>query len=421
MNRRDFLLGSMGSVLPWKTFLNQHFAGEQTPNVFSNPREWIYRRRDSSIMDRDAKAADYNYPEKVPGVEFYRLRSPVTMVSRYPTWEYEPEKNTVFSIRREPNEAADQRIIKEQNDELEKYHIQVDMLQFNPNPREDIHDWELLEQNYLAVPSERPFFILYEHHFGTRYKFERKALKEGRYVADLSLPHNRDVLFEDIKLLVDRFVLPFGSRYVTHDGRAFVYFWASQIYKNAKPVFEELKRRFPVFLIGAEDPFHINKSPDAIRRVSSMDGFIPYALYRAGWYVGRYPVMRHEYFWNMIRWSEFLRKHSRHAKLFGTLQVAFDDSAVPWSDRVPMYPNSVDQVYELASIIRSSMIGPRSSMIEPYNLGFVLDGAVHAVYDEYFEGAAIEQSRPPEAFFSNYDIRLALSGTTRLEIMSHSF
>jgi len=145
-----------------------------------------------------------------------------------------------------------------------------------------------------------------------------------------------------------------------------------------------------------------------------MDGFLPYALYRAGRYIGRYNVMRDEYLWNMIKWSQFLRKHSRGAKLFGTLQVAFDDTAVPWSSRKPMYPSSVDQVYELASVIRSSMLG------NP-DLGFVLDGAVHEVYDEYFEGAAIEKSKPPEPHFSNYDIRLALSGTTRLEIMNYSF
>jgi hypothetical protein len=60
-------------------------------------------------------------------------------------------------------------------------------------------------------------------------------------------------------------------------------------------------------------------------------------------------------------------------------------------------------------------------MMGPSDLGFVLDGGVHAVYDEYFEGAAIEQALPPKEFESNYDIRLALSGTARLEIMKHYF
>jgi hypothetical protein len=152
MNRRDFLVGSVGSVLPWKTFLNQQLIEEQPLSVFSHPREWIYGRKDPSVVDREAKAADYSYPEKVPGVEFYRLRSPVSMASRYPTWEYDERKSTVYSIRRVEGRPADKEMIRAQNEELDNYRVQVDILQFNPNPREDIQDWNLFRDNYLSVP-----------------------------------------------------------------------------------------------------------------------------------------------------------------------------------------------------------------------------------------------------------------------------
>jgi hypothetical protein len=409
MNRRDFLRASVAGMLPLKAPAGRLFQEEGAARERPvSSRELVYGAPESFRQGATVSLPERIYKQTVPGRELSKLRRPLAMVSRYPIWVYQPEFSTVYSIRRVPGVPADKRIIQEQNDELEDYGIEVDILQFNPNP--EYPDWELYQDNYLAVPSTRPFFVLYENHFGTRYYFDRRDLKRGIYSVDLSLPHNREVLFEDLRIILERFVLPHDSRYLTCEGRALVYFWASQIFRNAKPVLQEAKRMFPLFLLGAEDPFHISPLDDAVQRVSALDGVMPYALYRAGWYVGKYDVMRDEYFWQMIWWAQFLRKHAPNAKLFGTLQVAFDDSKVPGSRRPPMYPDSVDAVCRLASIIRTSTMGNT-------DLGFVVDGAVHAVYDEYYEGAAIERSFPPPLGASHYRIRSALSGTVRLEIM----
>jgi hypothetical protein len=63
----------------------------------------------------------------------------------------------------------------------------------------------------------------------------------------------------------------------------------------------------------------------------------------------------------------------------------------------------------------------RSACLGNPELGFILDGGVHVVYDEYFEGAAVEHSFPPDRGASNYGIRSELSGTVRLEIVRDYF
>lgn len=352
-----------------------------------------------------------NLPNRIDGVEFSSLKKPVVMTSRYPTWTYRPKWSTVIPIRGVPGKPPDRRIIQEQNNELNEFNIDVDIIQFNPNP--EVEDWKILRQNYLPAQRDRPFFLLYEHHFGTRYRWEQDG--NVKFI-NLGNPYNRAVFFQDIEFMLANIAVPNRKQYVTFDGRAAIYMWATPIYKNAGPVFREAKKKYPVFLIGGEDPYHFPKRSDAIERVLALDAVMPYGTNRAGRYVGRYNVMIDEYIQGLYMWSLKLREYdSLHIKLFTTVMFAFDHSNAPERRLPPFYPRSINDVVRLCKILRSFISINSSAMYgKP-------DDGVHVVYDELFEGSAIEQSFPPQRNEPNWRIRTELSGLTRLQLMKEFF
>ncbi len=352
------------------------------------------------------------WPERINGIEFNSLRKPIVMTSRYPNWDYRPERSTIIPIRGIPGQPPNHQIIRDQNDELNRFNIDVDVVQFNPNP--DSTDLQRMNSVYLPTQKHRPFYLLYEHHFGTRFMW--KIINGERRFVDLGNPRNRTVFFQDIELMFNNIIIPHQNHYLTFDGRAAIFMWATPVFRNAAPVFIEAKKRYPIFFIGGEDPYYFPKRPDAIKRVLALDAIMPYGTNRAGRYVGRYNQMIDDYIWYLFIWALKLKGYDAlHIKLFSTVMFAFDHTRAPERRLPAFYPNSIDDVVRLCSILQSFMAVRGTGMYgKP-------DPGIHVVYDELFEGSAIEQSFPPHKGEPNWEIRTELSGLARLDVIKEYF
>jgi len=329
------------------------------------------------------------------GVELLELDSLVVMTSRYPHWIYFPEHATVRSVRKSAGDSAGLEVIRKQNRELNKYGIKVDLLSFKPP-----FDLKQHRKNFLAVNSNRPFLLLYEH-TTNRYSWS------GNFI-DMRRKRNANIFFEDLEFMFEEIIIPFRKRYVTMNGKALIYMWASPVMKNFAPVLKKAKKKYPVAIIGGERPFRIPRKNDDIRRVKELAAVMPYMTRKDS-----YRTMSKEYRLAAREWRSFLNRAAPGTRLFATYVIAFDKRLVrdPSASPAPMYP-TVKQAINHAKRIRSIV-------------GGVFDGVVNVTsYDEYYEGAAIEQSLPPKEF----DPRLPkgflyrgrmnrLSGTKRLEVI----
>ncbi len=369
-----------------------------SPSSVSLPGNFV-QAQVSNAKDAVKNASVSSVPKSVNGVELATIRG--WFANLYP-WDYDPPQSAVHPVsflwtpyqKPSPSQVADQcRQIKE-------FGGGTAVLEYNPNPANSDHNYWL---STGFANGCGPFFLLYEHIFGTRFTPVNGGPK------DMSNPYNRKAFKDDIDFMVNNVIIPNQTRYVTVSGRAVIYLWASvQMTGDFASLLEEVKKEYPVFFIGSGEIWVQPKGAENIARVKALDGFMEYTL------GGRNNYLRaiQDYRRASFSWREYLRKleveTGKRYVFIPTFQAAYDDTNVPGRNNPPMYPHSIDEIKYHAEMIRSG-------------IGSVYDSAgPFVVYGELPEGAAVVESQCLPTTI-NTPGRFVGCGTGRLEILQEYF
>ena len=342
---------------------------------------------------------DRRIPSRIDGPEIEHLAG--WFANIYP-WPYIPTISTVYPVRTlwtrplDYQSAAD---ITRQNELLEQYGSSADVLEYSTNP--DYADHNQWLRTYFTN-GRRPFFVAYEHIYGTRLTPEDGA-------KDMDLPSNRVMFKADIDTIVRKVIVPFQDRYVSYRGRAVIYLWAAgAMYGNFASLLDEVRAQYPVAFIGSPG---LNSPPPTdprtLRNLQGLDGFMEYALYAPS-----YDRMIAGTVSNSRQWratiDDFEAATGRHYLFIPTFQAAFDDSKYPGRTNPPMYPKSRAEMLRHVLSIKNDM-GTVYDPIGPF-----------VVFSELFEGAAVIQSQCVSDTVDKRD-RYVGCGTGRLDILNTFF
>lgn len=334
-------------------------------------------------------------PTRIDGVELASVRG--WLANTYP-WIYFPHESPVHPVASlwTQNERQSPLQIREQDRQLAEYGSGADVLEFNP--QSDHPDYNHWLRTYLCEGcSNRPFFILYEHMFGTAFE-----PKNGGPV-DMDDPRNRQAFMTDLDFFFRNIIVPHQKRYVVVNGKAVIYMWASgAMIGDFTSLLEEARSRYPVFFIGS------GEAPD-VSRVMYLDGIMEYSL---GPGDGNYLKNVQNYRRNSFNWRQFLRRleseTGKKVLYIPTFQAAYDDTKVIGRDNPPMYARSRQEVEYHAELIRSGF-------------GLVYDNiGPFVVYSELPEGAAVIESQCLPETLDRLG-RWVGCGTARLEILRKFF
>lgn len=312
----------------------------------------------------------------------------------YPAWPYDTAMAAVAPVLNlwtpavgdfRPAQSFAQ--VAYQNNQLEQYGSGADVLEFNPNP--DYGDLNRWGRVYFSQGT-RPFFLLYEHLNGTRFK--PISDNSGGFYFDMSDPYNRDIFTQDIDFIYNNIVLPNASRYVTHNGRAVIYMWAtSGMHGDFGGLMNEVAKKYPVSFFGSEPV--VPADLDGINRIKAMDGIMLYATLDPD-NKGSYTHMIQTYYTFALGLKQFYRKletenPAKHWMLIPTFQSAYDDSRIlerQISDgtpkTIPIYPRTRDELMLNAQVLKNGMtVDHTFDPVGPF-----------VVYSELYEGAATIES-----------------------------
>ena len=337
-------------------------------------------------------------PPLAGGVDIEGIRG--WFANIYP-WKYVPDISTVFPVRAlwaRPNDYQSPADIDRQNALLEEYGSGADVLEYSANPESPDHNHWL--RTYFTN-GDRPFFVAYEHVFGTR-------LIPGNGAKDMNVKYNRVAFKNDIDAIYRHVIVPFQHRYVTYRGRAVIYLWAaSAMYGDFASLLDEVRAEYPVAFIGSVGLMQLPGDAATLKNDSALDGFMEYGLYDSR----GYDVMTEVYRQNSGRWRRSIRTFeavTRRKYLFiPTFQAAFDNSkyieGVP-----PMYPVDRAEVVHHAEVIKQEF-GTAYDPLGPF-----------VVFSELIEGAAVIESQCLSDTLDKRN-RWVGCGTRRMEILKEYF
>jgi hypothetical protein len=337
-------------------------------------------------------------PARVDGVEIEQIKG--WFANIYP-WRYEPNLSTVYPVRSlwgRPNDYQSPADIVSQNELLTEYGSGADILEYSPNP--DLPDHNHWLRTYFRNGS-RPFFVAYEHVFGTR-------LIPGDGVKEMSIRYNREAFKNDIDAIVRNVVIPYQHRYVTYQGRAVIYLWAAGAMSgDFGSVLDEVRAKYPVAFLGSIGMMQPPTDAWALNNARSLDGFMEYGLYAQS-----YDLMTATYAQNSGRWRQVIRGFEavtgRKYLFIPTFQAAFDNSKYAGDGTPPMYPVSRAEMLHHAERIKEEF-GTVYDPLGPF-----------VVFSELVEGAAVIPSQCVSDTLDKRD-RYVGCGTGRLDILNSVF
>ncbi len=350
----------------------------------------------SNVKDAIKSSKTNSIPKTINGVELSTVRG--WFANLYP-WEYNRGGSAVHPVSNlwTPGQKPSPFQVAEQCRQIREFGGGAAVLEYSPNPTHADHNYWL--SNGFANRCG-PFFLLYEHIFGTRFVPVDGGPK------DMSNPYNRSAFKTDIDFMFNNVILPNRSRYVTVKGRAVIYLWSSvQMTGDFASLLEEVKQDYPVFFLGAGEGQP--NSADGKARIKALDGFIEYSL------GGQSNYLRavQDYNRTSLSLRGYLRKleveTGKRYVFIPTFQAAYDDTHVFGRSNPPMYARSRDEVRYHAEMIRNGM-------------GNIYDTGPFVVYGELPEGAAVIES---QCLPSTVDTpgRFVGCGTGRLQILKEYF
>jgi hypothetical protein len=353
--------------------------------------------RSAPAIDSDS-GTSRNIPARIDGVEIETISG--WFANLYP-WRYTPYDATVYPVPRlwTPMAFQSPHAVTEQNRLLDEYGSGADVLEYNVNPAYPDHNHWL--STYFRNGS-RPFFLAYEHVYGTRY-----MPADGPKNMDLAI--NQQIFRADIDFILRNVVLPFRDRYVTHRGRAVIYLWSTvQMEGDFASLLDQMRAKYPVMFIGSINILGMPSDPKVVRNLQALDGFMEYALV-----TNDYTRMVDGYRESSARWrlaiNRFERETGKKYLFIPTFQAAYDDSRlIPPRNNPPMYPKTRAEVIRHASAVKSYM-GTTYDRLGPF-----------VVFSELAEGAAVIESECRPETMDRED-RYVGCGTARLEIVKQFF
>jgi hypothetical protein len=337
-------------------------------------------------------------PPLAGGVDIEGIRG--WFANIYP-WKYTPNVSTVFPVRSiwtRPNDYQSPADITRQNALLEEYGSGADVLQYSANPDAPDHNQWL--RTYFTN-GDRPFFVAYEHIYGTRLIPDNGA-------KNMNVPYNRLAFKNDIDAIYRKVVVPFQHRYVTYHGRAVIFLWAaSAMYGDFASLLDEIRAEYPVAFIGSVGLMQLATDASALQHFRAFDAFMEYGLYDAR----GYDMMTAIYTQNSRRWRRIVRGFEaatgRKYLFIPTFQAAFDNSKYT-EGMPPMYPVDRAQIVHHAEVIKEEF-GTAYDPLGPF-----------VVFSELIEGAAVIESQCISDTVDKRD-RWVGCGTGRLEILKQYF
>lgn len=359
------------------------------------------------VTSASASATALSIPKVVNGFELTAIQG--WLANLYP-WDYFPHESTVHPVSRlwTPYQRPTPSQVMEQCKQIREFGGGAAILEYNPNPSHHDHNYWL--SNDFANGCG-PFFLLYEHIFGTRYTSSNGGPKN---MSDL---YNRKVFKEDIRFIWENVIWDsthnterYPGRYVTVNGRAVIYMWSSgQIVGDFASLLEEVKKDYPVFFVGSEGMRAFPERDDDKNRVKSLDGFMEYSLADDS---KSYVARVHEYARGSYRWRRYLDRLSettgKRYLIIPTFQAAYDDSKTSRAFVTKMYARERGEVELHAELIRDGMRRR------------IYDSGPLVVYGELPEGAAVIES---QCLLETMDGpgRFVGCGLARLEILREFF
>lgn len=353
--------------------------------------------RSLPAIDSPPETSRARLPTRVDGVEIRQIHG--WFACLYP-WRYDPTESTVYPVRslwRTPGDYQTPADIAEQNRILDEYGSGADVLAYSPNPAYPDHNHWL--RTYFRN-GNRPFFIAYEHVFGTR-------MLPADGAKDMNLRYNRQAFKNDIDAIVRNVVVPYAGRYVTYEGRAVIFLWAvGAMYGDFASLLDEVRATYPVAFIGSVGVMNAPSDPSELRTSMALDGFMEYGLYAES-----YERMTDTYAQTSGRWREMIRQFkaatAKPYLFIPTFQAAFDNSKVSTASP-PMYPRSRGEVLHHAERIAEEF-GTTYDPLGPF-----------VVFSELFEGAAVIESQCVPDTLDKSD-RYIGCGRGRLEVLKEVF
>lgn len=352
----------------------------------------------SAVVTAEEVSNSISVDRRITGVELRSIHG--WFANIYP-WGYDPEHSTVHPVPSlwTPGNKPSPFQMSEQCRQIRDFGAGAVVLEYTTNQSLDWHNY------WLSVGFASgcgPFFLLYEHINGTNFNSPIDTPK------NMDDPFNRKVFKDDIEFMFKNVILPNQSRYITVDGRAVIFMWASsQMTGDFASLLEEVKNKYPVFFIGSD---YLTSSPrgNDLNRIKALDGFMQYGLGLGNSYLN----IVNEY-WNA---SQGLRRLLRNLEsetgkkylFIPTFMAAYDDTKVPGRTTMSLYPKNKEEMEYHAELIRSGM----GSVYD--NLGpFV-------IYNELPEGSAVIES---QCLPSTQDRpgRYVGCGKARLEILKRFF
>jgi len=295
----------------------------------------------SAVESDDSTAA----VPRINGVELTSLNGWFAVI--YP-WEFFPEQSPIHPVPElfTPNQKQNSIQIGFQEKLLNDSGSSADILSFNPRNHWDYDHWSA---NYFGA-SSRPFFLLYEHIRDGQNDF---VMSGAKLEIDMNNPQNRQIFMEDIKIMFDRIVVPNRQRYVTVEGMAVIYMWATgAMTGNFPSLLDEARSKYPVFFIGS------GEDSGNRERIKSFDGLMHYALPGFG---GNYLAMTTNYHSQSIGLKMALdsTEHETGKKIysFATFQAGYDETLVipKRNPAQSVYPLSREEMEEHARLISLGM------------------------------------------------------------------
>jgi hypothetical protein len=307
-------------------------------------------------------------------------------------WRYKPEESTVHPLPalRNAGEYPSPRDVEEESKLLTQLGSGVDVLEYNPNPSSPDHNNWLRSILRPDVSGGRPFYIAWEHVYGTRYVPVNGS-------KDMSNPTNRRRFEEDLRFVRDNVILPCQSRYATLEGQPVIYLWSmGDMYGDFGSLLEELRSKYSVRFVGGTNLMYSEYwGSEYLKNLQGLDGFMEYSLFPSA----ATPEERAK---RAINYSNMVARHKKGTEdlqaailkfkentgreyyLGSTMQFAFDDTRVVDPQprgNFPMYPQTVKEVTDFAQRLRDW----KSNGI--YSFGPLV------IWDEFFEGAAVAPSQ----------------------------
>lgn len=385
-------------------------------------------------------------PGYIKGVELSEIKG--WFANIYP-WGYDPETSTVHPVpslwdppkwdpiekKYIPQQQSPAQII-EQARLLDEYGSGADVLEFNVCPdNPDYNYW--LSSGYLKSGTiKRPFFVLYEHIHGNCNYVEFNGSK------NMNLAKNRRAFLDDIGFFVNNVVLPNESRYVTVNGRAVIYLWATVgMEGDFASLLQTAKMMYPVFFIGSVNIMAIPQDRNVLKNLQALDGFMEYAIPvfdKDGNGLPKpdnYMTMIQKYDYASRLWFQMMKKfesETGNKYLFiRTFQAAYDDTKLSDRDNPPMYPRTKAEMEHHAEVINRRTKSIKDTCpegVEPYAgdknncfEDFYDNSGPHIVATELPEGAAVIESQCLPETIDIPNVKFVGCGKVRLEIPKKYF